>query len=49
MSEPISQSRWQWVAIALLAAGLIYAGSQSLGGAARGRRVAQDSRRCGTS
>ena len=42
MSEPISQSRWQWVAIALLAAGLIYAGSQSLGGAARGRRVAQE-------
>ena len=42
MSEPNSQSRWQWVAIALLAAGLIYVGSQSLGGASRSRRVAQE-------
>ena len=37
MSEPNSQSRWQWAAILVLAVGLIYVGSQSLGGAARGR------------
>ena len=41
MSEPISQSRWQWAAIVVLAAGLIYVGLQGLGGAARSRGAAQ--------
>ena len=41
MSEPISQSRWQWAAIVVLAVGLIYVGVQSLGGAARGRDAAR--------
>ena len=37
MSQQTSQSRWQWVAIAVLAAGLIYVGWQLQGGAVRVR------------
>ena len=35
MAEQTSQSRWQWAAIAVLAAGLVYVGWQLQGGAAR--------------
>ena len=41
MSELISQGRWQWAAIVLLAAGLIYVGLQGMGAASRGRDAAQ--------
>jgi formylglycine-generating enzyme required for sulfatase activity len=41
MSEQISQSRWQWTAIIVLAAGLLYVGWQSQGGAARIRDAAE--------
>ena len=41
MSEPVSQGRWQWAAIVVLAVGLIYVGVQSLGGAARSRDAMQ--------
>ena len=41
MSESNSQSRWTWAAIVLLAIGLIYVGSRSLGGSARSQEAAQ--------
>ena len=41
MSELHSQGRWQWAAIALLAAGLIYVGLQGLGAASRGMDAVQ--------
>ena len=41
MEHETSQNRWQWTAIVVLAAGLVYIVFQGLGGAARSRDAAQ--------
>lgn len=41
MSEQTTQSRWQWAAIVVLAAGLIYVGWQGQGGAVRVQDAAE--------
>ena len=41
MEHETSQNRWQWAAIVVLAAGLVYVVFQGLGGAARSRNAAQ--------